>query len=169
MGACRVAIRILGVAATAHGFAFANTEGTDRLLDWGSRSRSSYESVYAELDAIITRGRPLFVACEVARNWERSERAHSFNEALIFVCARHDIMILAVERRSLDYQGRGQRPATNHDIAQGAAARFPLIADKLPRRRKLWEGSDDRIGILLAAAAAGAGWNHFRPTRQVER
>jgi hypothetical protein len=118
------------------------------------------------LERLIKRARPLFVASEIERNEERSVRARKFNDALKAVCAQYEIMILCVERHSVDTPRRGRRPVTNHDIAEAAARHFPLIADKLPRRRRIWDGSDDRIGVLLAAAIAVAGWNHFSPSRK---
>lgn len=160
MGEHRLAIRILGVAATTHGFAFAVTESPDRLIDWGSRKTPSIARLAGGLALLIARARPLFIACEFARNRSRSRRAREFNIVLEAVCAKHGIMILCVERASVKEYGK---PApTNHDLAQAAAARFQLIATKLPRRRRLWDGVDDRIGIFLAAASAVAGWNHFR-------
>lgn len=159
----RLALRIVGVACTTHGFAFAVTEGPNRLLDWGTRKTVSRTNVLAHLDAIVERARPLFVVCEMARNQKRSDRARIFNDALISVCTDRDIMIICVERTCCEATGR-QEP-TNSDIAEAVIALFPIIADKLPRQRKLWEGADDRIGIFLAAAAASAGWNHFRSSR----
>ena len=156
-----LAIRILGVASTSRGFAFATTEGPLRLIDWGNRRGSHTKQVQA-LNATVEKSRPLFVACEIERNQRKSLRSRNFNRALKRVCAKHRIMILCVERKRDTAQRQGE--PTNYDIAQAAAARFPSIADCLPKERRVWEGGDDRIGIFLAAAAAVGGWNHFRPT-----
>jgi hypothetical protein len=167
MGERRLAIRILGLAVTTRGFAYAVTEGPDRLIDWGNRRPSSIAKTAALLAESIIRVRPLFVACEVARNRARSRRARVFNIILQRVCARHGIMILCVQRAAT---GQNGLPApTNLDIARLAAARFPALADSLPKERQLWEGPDDRLGVFLAGAATLAGWNHFQSPRQVER
>src|SRR5262245_37165989 len=121
-----LSIRILGLACTTHGFAFATTEGPDRLLDWGRRQPSRAD-IARVLDAILYRSLPLFVACELEHNKRRSDRGRAFNRALKRVCARHSVMILCVERRSSNHI----RP-TDQDIAKAAAARFPVIAHKLP-------------------------------------
>lgn len=162
MGGRGLAIRIVGLASTTRGFAFAITEGPERLIDWGGYKISSQERLIEALDIVIKHARPLFVACEVARNSVKSERAKKFNEALKVVCARYGIMILCVERRFIERQGR-MAEATNYDIATTITARFSAIAGKLPRRPRLWDGANERLGVFLAAAAAAAGWNHFRP------
>jgi hypothetical protein len=162
-GQRRLAIRILGVASTTHGFAFCVTEGSARLLDWGRTEARLEPEVRAALTRLVDSSRPLFVACEVRRAHRKSIRARTLNRALRAVCKEYGIMILCVERRVVEDPARASRPVTNYEIADAAAASFPLLANKLPKRRRIWEGSDDRIGILLAAAAAATGWRHFRP------
>ena len=136
MGERSVAIRILGFASTTRGFAFALTEGSECLVDWGSRQTSSRSQLVAALDTIIKRGRPLFVAAEIARTADRSDRGRLFVDTLKSVCAVHDLMILCVERSCVDAEGR-TIVVTNHDLAKAVAERFDAIAGKLPRRRRL--------------------------------
>ena len=157
----RLAIRILGVSPTSHGFAFVVSERPDQLLDWARHRTGERRTLRIRLDHVVSESRPLFVACEIERN-RCSRRGREFNGALRGVCARYGIMILCVERRLVWTAGRGDRPATDYQIARVAADRFPEIADKLPKPRRAWNGSDDRIGVLLAAELARAGWSHFR-------
>ena len=158
----RLAIRILGVAPTSRGFAYALTEGPNRLLDWARCDLVPVAKLENRLGPLLERTCPLFVASEVARNEKQSERTRAFNGALKTACAREGVMILCVERQTVYVPGRGERPVTNHQIAEVAAERFSEIANKLPRRRRVWQGRDDRIGVLIAAALACAGWQHFR-------
>lgn len=156
-----LAIRIIGLAATTRGFSFAVAEGPENLVDWGGYKISSQERLLDRLDEVVRRARPLFVACEVARNCRRSERGRQFNEALKAVCTRHGLMILCVERKRV---GRSKRngDATNYEIAVAVAERFPVLARRLPNRPRLWENVNERLGVFLAAGAAVAGWAHFR-------
>jgi hypothetical protein len=141
---------------TSHGFAYALTEGPDDLVDWGRVDHKSWGKLKDILHRHVERCRPLFVATDV--EWmSRSARGRTFARLLKVVCAAPGIMILCVERIPVD----GRIP-TNYEVAQNAARRFPAIAGKLPKRRQAWMGVDDRIGIFLAAAAAGAAWDHFR-------
>ncbi len=158
----RLAVRITGFASTVRGFSFAVTEGPDRLVHWGGYKISSDEKLEESLDRVVTRARPLFVTCEIARTSRKSGRGRRFADALIAVCATHGIMILCVERRRVRYTRR-TTDATNHDVAMSVLPRFRVLATRLPRRRKAWECVDERVGLFLAVAAAVAGWNHFRP------
>ena len=166
MGGHRIASRILGVVPTSHGYAYALTEGPERLLDWARSDFKKHQSPRGRLDRLLARTRPLFVTSEIDRNERRSDRGRQFNAILKAVCAKYGVMILCVERELVYTARHGRRPVTNHELAEAAAARFPLIANKLPRRRRLWDGYDDRIGILLAAAAAMAGWKYFQTGRE---
>jgi hypothetical protein len=159
----RLAVRILGVAPTSHGFAFALTEGPDRLVDWARCDVVKQSHLERRLRTLLERTRPLFVASEIKRNRKLSVKSRAFSKALETACAREGLMILCVERQMVYSPDRGVRPVTNHQIGEVAAERFPAIANKLPRRRRMWHGRDDRIGILIAAALAAAGWRHFRP------
>lgn len=163
----RTPIRILGVACTTHGFAFVTTEGPDRILDWGKYTFTSHPQAVRALGIVISRSQPLFVACEFERNEKKSERGRVFNAALASVCDEHGIMILCAERKM---RGSGSRASTNQEIAELIAAHFPLLAHKLPKRRRIWSGVDDRIGILLAVSSAVAGWTYFsrRPSQPAQ-
>jgi len=156
-----VAIRILGLAPTSHGFAYVLTEGPDRLVDWARHRMTARRILRSRVDQLITKSRPLFVAAEVERN-ERSRRGRELNAAVKRACAQHGIMILCIGRQVAHEPGRRPRPVTHHEIGQAAAEHFPILASKLPRKRRSWDGSDDRLGILLAAAFTVAGWNHFK-------
>lgn len=162
MGAPRLAIRIVGFALNPHGIAFAVVEDADRLLDCGSRKPAS-RSVTGAIEEVLERYRPLFVACEMGRTSHRSARARQFEDTLLSVCAERGLMILCVERTRLVAEGR--RYPTNYEISLAAAERFPKIGRRLPTKRRLWEGANDSIGVFLAAAAAAAGWDHFRRNR----
>ncbi len=161
MGASRLGIRIAGVVSMPHGLAFAVTDGSDRLIDWGCQRASGRTQHLAVLDALFQRSRLLFVAAEISRNDERSARGREFNDALKSICTDHGVMILNVEL--VPEPSQVQVEPTNYEIACAAVERFGAIAGTLPKRRKRWEGVDDRIGIFVAAGLAAAGWQHFQP------
>lgn len=75
-------------------------------------------------------------------------------------------MILCVERTKAN---RERKEPTNHELAQMAAERFHVLSGKLPKPRRLLDGSNDGVGVFLATAAAIAGWNHFRRRPGPER
>ena len=166
MGGPRVAIRIAGFARTTHGFAFVVTEnGPDRSIDWGGRRASSHGEFLRCMDTMLVRARPLFVACEVSRRKATSNRPEVFRKALKAACKKHGIMILDVRRPKMGSEGR---PQTDYEVAKATVGRFTTLAGRLPKRRDIWEGPDDRIGVFLAAAAAVEGWNRFRTPTSTE-
>jgi hypothetical protein len=156
----RIAIRILGAMLTSHGFAYALTEGPEDLIDWGRVDSKSWAKLKTALTQDVERYRPLFVAADIEA-MSRSSRGRTFTRLLKVVCSGPGIMILCVERVAAN----GKSP-TNYEVAENAAKRFSVIAGKLPKRRQAWMGVDDRIGIFLAAAAAGAAWDYFRPSHE---
>lgn len=105
----RLAVRILGVASTTHGFAFCVTEGPVRLLDWGRTNVLLEREVRAKLRQLVTSSRPLFVACEIGRKSKNGIRARVLNHALKAVCKERGIMILCVGRHTVDRPARGGR------------------------------------------------------------
>jgi hypothetical protein len=155
-----VPIRILGVACTTHGFAFVTTECTDRILDWGKRSFLDLDKARDALKTVVMQSQPLFVASEMQRNEKRSDRGRCLNTALRAVCDERQLMILSVDRARLAEGGEALR---NQVLAEAMARQFPVLAGMLTRPRRVWDGVDDRIGILLAVAAASVAWRQFRP------
>jgi hypothetical protein len=154
----RLPVRILGVASTTHGFAFVTTESPDRAIDWGKHNFVKVEDAREALNAVVLRAEPLFVACEVSRSEERSMRGRTFVAALKAVCEEYGVMILCIERVKAT---KSAAEASDQEIAEAMAGHLPVLAHMLPPPRKLWDGVDDRIGVLLAAASASAGWRHF--------
>lgn len=156
----RVAIRILGVASTSHGFAYAVTEGPERIIRSGRVTCRSLPT--KDLEVLLDSSRPLFVAAEMERMVRSTGRKERCLATLLrALCAERDLMILAVERT---------KGTTNADVAVAAAERFPILGAP-PRQRKAWQGHADGVGVFIAAAVAASGWDHFRatPAGEVER
>lgn len=160
MGGGRLAVRILGIAATMRGFAYALTEGSGCLVDVSvHRRRPEKEIITRALREVLKNGRPLFVAFYKTVH---GKRARVLDAALTAVCAEHEIMILRMTRRQLSVL-TNMNAAHKWQIAQAMAYRYPEIAHKLPRRRINRESEDDNVGMLVSVAAAVAAWQLFRP------
>lgn len=164
MGRDRLAVRILGIAATIRGIAYAITEGPGCLVDVSTfRPKTERDDVAKALAAIVTKSRPLFVAFGATKA-KRGTRANALDEALTRVCREQGVMILRITRNQLN--GLTKLKATSPlDIAHEVALRFPELVHRLPRQRQPWEAADDRIGLFQAVAAALAAWQMFRPPR----
>lgn len=154
----RVVVRILGVASTTRGFAFALTEGPRRLVNWGLRRRSlSSGEVVKTLTKLVTASQPLFVAFEQEASERKRTRGKKFVEMLRAACEKTGVMIRVVESKTVRAIAGVKKP-TKWQVAKSVSKRFRQIQHKLPAPRRTWQGEDDRIGSFLALAAALSLW-----------
>lgn len=164
MGGRRVAVRILGIAATIRGFAYGLTEGPGCLVDVNIRRRPAKKADVAKaLASLIANSRPLFVAFGATKS-KRGTREQMLDDALTATCAKSSVMILRITIRQLNALTTAPDPS-KWDIAREVARQFPEIAHRLPKKPALWEAEDDRIGIFQAIAVATAAWQMFRRQR----
>ena len=155
----RVVVRIIGIASTTKGFAYAVTEGSKRLVSWGLLRMPS-RRVPEALDDLFSRMRPLFVSFDgVAANKKRI-RGRLFKHFLATTCTSRKLMLLSTECRHAVDAGR-KGPLTKWDIASSLAQEFRELAHKLPEKRREWQSEDDRMGIFMALATAVGAWRNF--------
>jgi len=158
MGGEGIRVRILGLASTTHGFAYALTEGPRRLVDWKTRATSVVgKETVKILDGLLIRSRPLFVAFDRGAAQKKRHRGRSFGIAVKRACDVRGIMILGITSRQTDSLSSNRRP-NKWDVADAIVTFFPDTASSLPPRRKPWQSEDDRIGLFMALAAAVCGW-----------
>lgn len=162
MGGRRLAVRILGIAATVRGLAYAITEGPGCLVDVNTlRPDTARDDVAKVVVALLAKSRPLFVAFGATKA-KRGSRAGVLDDALTAVCKEHDVMILRITRSQLNGLTTLEA-ATALDVANEVALRFPELVHRLPRERQPWDAADNRMGMFQAVAAALAAWQMFRP------
>ena len=142
-------IRVLGIATTSHGFAFAAMEGPTRLLGWGQRDARSLPKLAAALARAVERWRPTLVAYEGERRAHQTSRGSAFMSLLVEMCRNSGGCLVRV-----DGPRRSREAVTSTVVAEEVAKTFPTLKRVLPKRRRLWDGADDRIGVFLAASAA---------------
>jgi len=153
------------VASTTRGFAFALTEGPQRLVSWGLRRRSlSQGDVVKTLKGIVESSQPLFVAFEQEASERKGCRGRRFSKMLSAACAPCGVMVHAVESKSVQALSAVPHP-TKWQVAEAVSKRFTQIQHKLPKPRRSWQGEDDRIGSFLALAAALTLWERMRIPR----
>jgi hypothetical protein len=164
MGGRHIAVRVIGIASTAHGFAFAVLEGPGRLVDWGVyRVHSAPDAVKKAFDRTLVKNRPLFIALDRKAAEKKRSRGRLFVEAVEVAAAERAIMILDVESgRALESAAEGR---TKWDVAAGMAKLFQEVAHKLPERRRPWQSEDDRVGLFIALASSLVAWRNFRAPR----
>ena len=160
----RIVVRILGVASTTRGFAFAVTEGPRRLVTWGQRrvSLGAGKTVKA-IGSVIRRARPLFVAFEKQTAEKKRHRGRLFANLLSRACDEHGVMLLDIDRERTKKLSSVRKP-TKWDVADALTRLFPESTRRLPPRRKAWKSEDDRIGLFMALATAVGAWESFGAT-----
>lgn len=162
MGGERITVRVLGIASTTRGLAFAVTEGPRRLVDTGLRRIPARRTAALKaIDLVLQKARPLFVAFERETSQKKRNRGRMFSKAVADACETGGIMLLSIGRAETNALSEIANP-TKWDVAEALVKHFPEIAGRLPRRRRAWQSEDERIGIFLALAAAVAAWENFR-------
>lgn len=154
----RVVVRIMGLASTSKGFAYAVLEGPKRLVGW-KLLRLSSRRVPKALGGAFRRMKPLFVAFDAEAASRKRSRGRLFKHFLETACTSDGTLILHVDGRGAPAPKRKRR--SNWEIASGLAAQFTELAWRLPAKRLPWQSQDDRIGVFLALAAALSAWNTF--------
>jgi hypothetical protein len=158
MGREGIRVRVLGLASTTHGFAYALTEGPRRLVDWKTKGVPVYgQKAVRVLDDLLIRSRPLFVAFDRGAARKKRNRGRSFGMAVKKACQARGIMILGITSQHTDSLASRPRP-NKWDVADAIVKFFPDTATNLPPRRKPWQSEDDRIGLFMALAAAVCAW-----------
>lgn len=154
-----VVVRILGVASTTKGFAYAVTEGPRRLVLWGMEKGRGAQ-ISASIERLMYRSCPLFVAFDKLAARRKRTRGRLFSVYLERACLSQRVMILPVQSKSAVAPARLN--LTKWDISKVMATDFPELSHVLPEKRKVWKSEDDRIGIFMALATTVAAWKGFR-------
>lgn len=156
----RVVVRIIGLASTTKGFAYAVTENSKRLVSWGLLRLSS-RRVPMALEKLFRKSRPLFVAFDATASDKKRVRGKFFKVIVEKSCDLHGLMILSSQARHAIDLGRQGVSATKWRIASELSKIFRELEHKLPNRRQEWTSEDDRMGIFMALATAVAAWRNF--------
>jgi hypothetical protein len=155
----RVVVRILGIASTAKGFAYAVTEGPHRLVLWGM-SRGRGGKITTALDRLMKKSRPLFVAFDKLAVEKKQTRGRLFSVFLERSYRTHNIMMIPAEaRKAVD---NGRQKIGNWDIAKTLTNTFQELRYTLPPKRRPWETENERLGIFMALATSVAAWKGFQ-------
>ena len=148
---------LLAIDPTSRGFAFAVLEAPAFLVDWGSKTiRDESGSLVRKVDELLSRYQPDVLVLEelAAKGARRHKRA------------RREIG--SIERRALKRGVRVERVSrlavldtfapekSKYEVALRLAEVFPVLANRLPRKRKTWTPEEARMNIFDALAIAAA-------------
>jgi hypothetical protein len=148
---------VLAIDPTSRGFAFAVLEAPAFLVDWGERIiPAKTGGLIRKVNDLLTYHEPdvLVVEDVTAKGCRRRKRAREeINRMEQLALARG----LRVDRASRLAVLRTFAPAKNkYEVALRLAVTFPVLGDRLPRRRKAWMSEDQRMNTLDALGFAAA-------------
>jgi hypothetical protein len=157
---------LLAIDPTSRGFAFAVLEAPAFLVDWGSKSApAKSRDLRLKVDGLLSRYQPDVLVVEdlAAKGARRRKRA------------RREIG--SIERRALKRGVRVERVSrlgvlntfapgkSKYEVAGRLAEIFPVLASRLPRKRKTWTPEEARVNVFDALAIAAAAVERARPSR----
>lgn len=154
-------IRILAVAPSSRGFGFAVLEDGRMLVDWGVKSITGNKNAdtVTKVAMMITDYHPAVLVLEnaSAKGSRRSPRIRNLVEKIASLAVSRKLAVTLISReyvmRAFFIDGKG----TKHTVARVLAMRFPEeLGDRLPRKRRAWEGEAYRMNIFEAVALAFA-------------
>jgi hypothetical protein len=146
---------ILAIDPTTKGFAFAVFETPDHLIDWGLRTAPAKSgALLQKVGGLLARHQPdLFVLEDThARRSLRRVRARKEIRSMERLALKRGVKVARVSRLAvLDTLAPGK---TKYEAAAKLAEIFPVLAERLPRKRKIWETEVERMSIFDALGFA---------------
>jgi hypothetical protein len=150
--------RILALDLRPRRFGYVVLEGPNNLLDWGVRScrrkgKPSDVLIQGRLRPLLGLWKPTVLLIRGAR--QLSSRQQLLREGLLKgVVAEVKTYRVCVQLRK-SAEERAEK-FTSYERAQEAAKRFPVLAERLPLKRKPWESEHYSMSIFEALQIAAA-------------
>lgn len=144
--------RVLSFDVRTRRFGFAILEGPHELLDWGIRSfRRGVNAVRIppcrKIESLMSEFRPDVIVIERSPLRGNSWLVRTIRRLAV----KQHILLRVVSRADIrnHFADEGQ---DKHGIATALCIRFPVLAERLPPKRKAWQSEDYRLSIFDATA-----------------
>ncbi len=148
---------ILAIDPTSRGFAFAVLEAPAFLVDWGERIiPAKTGGLLRKVGDLLTHHQPAVLVVEDlgAKGCRRQKRAREEINRMEQLAIARGVRVVRVSRRAVvDTFAPGK---SKYEVALRLAETFPVLRDRLPRRRKAWMSEDQRMNTLDALGFAAA-------------
>jgi hypothetical protein len=142
---------IMAIDPTRKGFAFAVLETPSFLVDWGMKNAPPKSGdLRRKVDKLFSRYKPSLLVIEdlAARGCRRRKRAQREIRSVEHLAQKRGVPIERVAR--LAVQNAFAPGRSKYEVAVGLAEIFPVLAPRLPRRRKAYTTEDARMNIFDA-------------------
>jgi hypothetical protein len=166
---------LLAIDPTSRGFAFVVLEAPTFLVDWGSK-RATSRNILQKVDELLSRFKPDVLVLEdlAAKGARRRKRARREIESLGRRALKRGVRVEWVSRLAvLDTFAPGK---SKYEVALRLADIFPVLANRLPKKRNTWRPEEARMNVFdaLGFVKGFEEWNGkgcrkwgptFRPSR----
>jgi hypothetical protein len=151
--------RIFALDPTTKGFGYAVLELPFRLVEWGLAhvSGEKESGAVARFEELLDKFRPDIVILEdsTAPGSRRRPRVQKLLEKLRETARERGIAVQTLPRLAvIECFSSPDKRATKFSITQNLAETFPELAEKMPKRRKIYQSEDERIATFDALALA---------------
>jgi RNase H-fold protein (predicted Holliday junction resolvase) len=151
--------RVIAIDPTTKGFGYAILDLPLHLVAWGMAhiEGEKRSGAIARFVSLLDQFRPDAVVLEdtTAPGSRRYPRVRDLLEALAKVARERGLEVHTVSRLAVIacFSSKEER-ATKHTIAKTLAVAFPELAEKVPKKRKIWQSEDERISVFDALSLA---------------
>jgi hypothetical protein len=152
---------LLAIDPTSRGFAFAVLEAPAFLVDWGSR-RATSSNFLQKVDDLFSRYTPDVLVLEdlADKGARRRKRARREIGSIERRALRRGLRVEHISRVGvLDTFAPGK---SKYEAALRLAEIFPVLANRLPRKRNTWRPEDARMSVFDALGIAAVAVERAR-------
>ena len=150
--------RILAIDPTTKGFGYAILDLPKHLVAWGMAHVKGEKSTGAifRFEALLDQFRPDAVVLEdtTAKGSRRYPRVRELLDTLGKIARERGIPVQTVSRLAVIAHFSKDETAIKHSIATTLAVAYPELAEKVPRKRKIYQSEDERIAVYDALSLA---------------
>jgi hypothetical protein len=163
---------VLAIDPTSRGFAFAVLEAPAFLVDWGERIVPPRRSALLHrVGDLLAYHRPAVLVVEdvAAKDCRRRRRAREEIRRMEGFAVPRGVRVERVSR--LGVLDAFAPAKTKYEVAARLAEIYPVLANRLPRKRKTWTPEEARMNVFdaLGIATATRGEGYLRASSRGER
>jgi len=148
---------LLAIDPTSRGFAFVVLEAPAFLVDWGSKTfPASNRNLLYRVDELLSRYKPDALLLEdlAADGARRRKRARREIESIEHRARKRGVRVERVSRVAVLDTFAPEK--SKYEAALRLAEIFPVLANRLPRKRNTWRPEEARMNVFDALGIAAA-------------
>ena len=150
--------RVLAIDPCTQGFGFVVLEGTDQLIDWGTKEAKGDKNsaCLQKISELIEYYQPDVIVLEnlIGKGSRRCLRIQKLIPEIIKLASSKRIKSQSFSRSQIRKAFSSSGTITKYEIAGAISEWFSELTPQLPRARKAWMSEDGAMNIFDATALA---------------